>query len=393
MKRLHTLAAFALVAPAMSLGVGAAIAQTKQAGNDSVARQEQRTLTDQAQKDRALSTENRTEQERITTADATERASAQGTYLSAKPSASFRSDEVIGQNLRSRSDHETIGTIDDLLIDEDGQIVAVIIKVVGFMGMGAKDVAIAWDSVEHSPNEAGDGRDFTVDTSKTELTSAPEYTGDSAAELQRTAEASAYDQKQGTAAHPRADKNQSMEDSEHLQAATATNAAHKNQAQSKAHQRGSTETDTTAANVAHKDQVQSEAHQRGSAETASSASAQQRQGMHQPGAMMGHTGMKREQLSKAPANAYHADSLIGREVRLQANDENVGTINDIVIDEDGKVIAVVVGVGGLLGIGERSVAIAWDALQRAPDSDSESHFTTTMTEDSLREIPDYDRGE
>ncbi len=38
-------------------------------------------------------------------------------------------------------------------------------------------------------------------------------------------------------------------------------------------------------------------------------------------------------------------------------DESIGKVEDVVIDSDGKVVAVLVGVGGFLGLGETTVAI------------------------------------
>jgi hypothetical protein len=47
-------------------------------------------------------------------------------------------------------------------------------------------------------------------------------------------------------------------------------------------------------------------------------------------------------------------------------DENIGTINDIILSSDGSVEAVVIGVGGFLGIGEKDVAVNFDALEMRP---------------------------
>jgi hypothetical protein len=56
-----------------------------------------------------------------------------------------------------------------------------------------------------------------------------------------------------------------------------------------------------------------------------------------------------------------ASDLRGTEVR-GANNEDVGDINDILLGRDGRIVAVIVGVGGFLGIGEKNVAIPFDAL-------------------------------
>jgi len=96
-------------------------------------------------------------------------------YLTSKPTNSFRVDQLIGSNLKSRTDAGTIGSISDLVIDEDGQILAVIVEVGGFLGMGQKNVAIPWDSVERTMNEKGDGYELHVSATKEALTDAPEY--------------------------------------------------------------------------------------------------------------------------------------------------------------------------------------------------------------------------
>jgi len=53
--------------------------------------------------------------------------------------------------------------------------------------------------------------------------------------------------------------------------------------------------------------------------------------------------------------------------------ESLGSVNDILMDGDGRTLAIIVGVGGFLGIGEKDVAIPVSSLQlvfdreRAPD--------------------------
>jgi sporulation protein YlmC with PRC-barrel domain len=48
--------------------------------------------------------------------------------------------------------------------------------------------------------------------------------------------------------------------------------------------------------------------------------------------------------------------------------EKIGTISDLIVDGSGKVQAVVIGVGGLLGIGQRDIAVPMDQLQVVGDS-------------------------
>jgi putative membrane protein len=48
-----------------------------------------------------------------------------------------------------------------------------------------------------------------------------------------------------------------------------------------------------------------------------------------------------------------------------SNNESVGEIDEVILDRKGRVVAVIVGVGGFLGIGEKSVAIPFEALDIA----------------------------
>ena len=45
------------------------------------------------------------------------------------------------------------------------------------------------------------------------------------------------------------------------------------------------------------------------------------------------------------------------------NDEKIGDINELIFGQDGKIEAVVIGVGGFLGIGEHNVAVPFDQVK------------------------------
>ena len=91
------------------------------------------------------------------------------------------------------------------------------------------------------------------------------------------------------------------------------------------------------------------------------------------------------------ANEMRASKLIGATVRNNAN-ESIGEINELILDKDGKIAAVVVGVGGFLGIGEREVALDYKSLtiKRDPNAMTEAGATTVMvnaTKDGLKAAP------
>jgi len=58
---------------------------------------------------------------------------------------------------------------------------------------------------------------------------------------------------------------------------------------------------------------------------------------------------------------WTAAALIGRTVE-NGQGNNLGDINNVIINEKGDVGAVVIGVGGFLGIGEKNVGVPFDAL-------------------------------
>jgi len=81
-----------------------------------------------------------------------------------------------------------------------------------------------------------------------------------------------------------------------------------------------------------------------------------------------------------------ASKLIGMKVTNAAN-ESVGEINDVVLAKDGKVAAVIIGVGGFLGMGERDVAISYGGLKFAKDSSGRDVVTVNATKDQLKAAP------
>ena len=80
-----------------------------------------------------------------------------------------------------------------------------------------------------------------------------------------------------------------------------------------------------------------------------------------------------------------ADKLIGTSVYNTAGEE-VGSVQDIVFDKDGKIVGVVLKVGGLLGIGGKSVGIKWDEVQISP---TEELITISFDKDQLEAAPDF----
>jgi sporulation protein YlmC with PRC-barrel domain len=59
---------------------------------------------------------------------------------------------------------------------------------------------------------------------------------------------------------------------------------------------------------------------------------------------------------------WRASKIVGVNV-YNNNNENVGSINDLLMDKNGTIKAVVIGVGGFLGMGEHLVAVSFDKIK------------------------------
>jgi hypothetical protein len=96
------------------------------------------------------------------------------------------------------------------------------------------------------------------------------------------------------------------------------------------------------------------------------------------------------QWATPPAGGIRTSELIGTTVKNAAG-ETVGDINEIVLGSDGKVAAVIVGVGGFLGIGEREVAVTFESLKLARGSDQRTTATLNATKEALKAAPQWKR--
>ncbi|RDI58579.1 PRC-barrel domain-containing protein [Microvirga subterranea] len=83
-------------------------------------------------------------------------------------------------------------------------------------------------------------------------------------------------------------------------------------------------------------------------------------------------------ITQGKPDMWRASKLDGVNVYNQ-NNERIGEIDDVLVDKSGKVEAVVIGVGGFLGIGERNVAVPFDSLQWQMEEPRTAANTTTGT--------------
>jgi sporulation protein YlmC with PRC-barrel domain len=75
---------------------------------------------------------------------------------------------------------------------------------------------------------------------------------------------------------------------------------------------------------------------------------------------------------------WRASKLMGLDVYNEAN-EKLGDVNELILDKDGKVHAVIIGVGGFLGMGEHDIAVSMDKLKFIEEPIRTSSTTTRET--------------
>ncbi|TWB03573.1 PRC-barrel domain-containing protein [Bradyrhizobium stylosanthis] len=76
---------------------------------------------------------------------------------------------------------------------------------------------------------------------------------------------------------------------------------------------------------------------------------------------------------------WRASKLMGLNVYNEAN-EKLGDINELLVDKNGKINAVVIGIGGFLGMGEHDIAVSMDKLKFVEEpvrTSSTGNSTTT----------------
>lgn len=105
-------------------------------------------------------------------------------------------------------------------------------------------------------------------------------------------------------------------------------------------------------------------------------------------------------ITQEKAGQWRASKLKGLNVYNNNNDK-IGDINELLVDSSGKVEAVVVGVGGFLGVGEHDVAVPFNQIKftaekagKKTDTSSDKTKTTPETTgstgtDAAMSAPDH----
>jgi sporulation protein YlmC with PRC-barrel domain len=90
------------------------------------------------------------------------------------------------------------------------------------------------------------------------------------------------------------------------------------------------------------------------------------------------------------SSEVYASKLIGASVKNAAG-ESVGKIDELVIDpKDARIKMAVVSVGGLLGLGAKSVAVPWDKVKIGADTDPDT-VVVAMGKEEFEQAPGWQK--
>lgn len=84
-----------------------------------------------------------------------------------------------------------------------------------------------------------------------------------------------------------------------------------------------------------------------------------------------------------------ATNRLGWTTVLNGKGDVIGRIEDIVLDARGQAVAVAVGVGGFLGVGQKIVAVPYNAIQIGPIVNGRRLVVLDVTKDQLAAAPAY----
>ncbi|MDX8461076.1 PRC-barrel domain-containing protein [Mesorhizobium humile] len=246
-------------------------------------------------------------------------------------------------------DAQKIGDVKDIVLAKDGKAESLVIGVGGFLGIGTKNVA--YDFAKAKWAEKNGDRWLVAETTKEQLQAQPEFNR------------KAYDPAPGstTAANnaPAAT----------TPAVVSSDTTSDKGAKPAEPAKSTAETKPAAPATATAENKPADTSATDQTKTAS---------------------IDKSTLTEMPMGDIRGDDLKGATV-YGANDAKIGEIGDVVL-KDNKPDAVIIDVGGFLGIGAKEVALGMDKLKFMTDKNGKKYLYTNFTKEQLQAQTAYDKG-
>ncbi|TIN42368.1 PRC-barrel domain-containing protein [Mesorhizobium sp.] len=279
---------------------------------------------------------------------------------------------IIGETVYNGTgdDAQNIGDVNDIVLAKDGKAESLIIGVGGFLEVGEKNVAYQFDKAKWAERD-GD-RWLVAETTKEDLEALPEF------------DRRPYDPAPATTASTDAATPAPVTTTP---AVTAAPAPAEKTAEAPA------ATPEPAAPAPMDKTAEAPATTPDPAAPAPAGKTAEAPAAATPDATPDQTktaAIDKSALTEMPINEIRSEDLVGTTV-YGANDVNVGEIGDVVLTGDKKVDAVIIDVGGFLGVGEKEVAIGMDNLKFMTDKDGNRYLYTNFTKEQLEAQAPYDK--
>jgi sporulation protein YlmC with PRC-barrel domain len=104
------------------------------------------------------------------------------------------------------------------------------------------------------------------------------------------------------------------------------------------------------------------------------------------------SGSNEKLLSSIPSDSVTVTHWYKQNV-YDPQDNKIGEIKDVLVDRQGKATALMIGVGGFLGMGEKDVAVPFDAVKATNKNNNKYYLVMNTTKDALKSAKGfkYDR--
>jgi sporulation protein YlmC with PRC-barrel domain len=94
-----------------------------------------------------------------------------------------------------------------------------------------------------------------------------------------------------------------------------------------------------------------------------------------------------ELMSAVPTSAKTVSDWYKQDI-YDPSDSKIGKIDDVLVSGGGQINAVIVGVGGFLGAGEKDVAVPFSAVKQTTKN-NKTYLTVDTTKDALKSAPGF----
>jgi sporulation protein YlmC with PRC-barrel domain len=92
-----------------------------------------------------------------------------------------------------------------------------------------------------------------------------------------------------------------------------------------------------------------------------------------------------EKMTAEPGDSVSVTEYYKQNV-YDTSDNTIGEVSDVLLDKDGHLTAVILSVGGLLGLGTKYVSVPFNAL-RMTEKDGKRYLVMDTTKDALISAP------